>query len=68
MQGNITVAKSWSQLNDWQVAEIAHLYLNTPVEDFADAYLKMIFIVFQKSQNKKSQKFLRRLLKEVARR
>ena len=65
MQGNITIAKSWSQLNDWQVAEIAHLYLNTPVEDFADAYLKMILIVYQKSQDKKSQKFLRRLLKEV---
>ena len=65
MQGNITVAKSWSQLNDWQVAEIAHLYLNTPVEDFADAYLKMILIVFQKSQNKKSVKFLKKLLKEV---
>ena len=46
MQGNITVAKSWNQLNDWQVAEIAHLYLNTPVEDFADAYLKMIFIIY----------------------
>lgn len=65
MQGNITIAKSWNQLNDWQVAEIAHLYLNTPVEDFADAYLKMILIVYQKSQDKKSQKFLRRLLKEV---
>ena len=57
MQGNITVAKSWNQLNDWQVAEIAHLYLNTPVEDFADAYLKMIFIVFPAPKEEEEEEF-----------
>lgn len=65
MQKNITVAKSWNELNDWQVAEIASLYLNTPVDDFADAYLKMIFVVFQKNQDKKSKKFLQQLLSNV---
>jgi len=65
MQGNITVAGSWNDLNDWQLQEIAHLYLNTPVDDFADAYLKMIFIVYQKSPDTKSRLWLRRLLKEV---
>ena len=65
MEGNITVATSWNQLNDWQLAEIAHLYLNTPVENFAEAYLEMIKIVFQKTPEKASEKFLRKLLNEV---
>lgn len=65
MEGNITVATSWNKLNDWQLAEIAHLYLNTKPEDFADAYLKMIFIVFQKSPEKKDREFLKKLINEV---
>ena len=65
MQGNITVAKSWNQLNDWQLAEIAHLYLNTEPEDFTEAYLKMILIVYQKSPEKADVKFLRKLVREV---
>lgn len=65
MQGNITIAKSWNQLNDWQVSEIAHLYINTPPEKFSAAYLQMIFVVYQKSPEEKSVKFLKKLLKEV---
>lgn len=65
MKGNITVAKSWNQLNDWQVSEIAHLYLNTSVEDFPESYLQMIFVVFQKSPDIQSQLFLRKLLRNV---
>lgn len=65
MQGNITVAKSWNELNDWQLQEIAHLYLNTKAEDFAGAYLQMILIVYQKSPDPKSRQFLRKLTKEV---
>lgn len=65
MQGDITIAKSWNQLNDWQIAEIANLYLNTKPEEFAEAYLQMIFIVYQKSPDKKSVKFLKKLISEV---
>lgn len=65
MQGNISVATSWNELNDWQLSEIAHLYLNTPVEDFAEAYLKMIFIVYQKSPATKSKIWLRKLVRQV---
>lgn len=45
MTGNITVAKSWNELNQWQAQEIAHLYLNTAVDDFADAYLKRLISI-----------------------
>lgn len=65
MTGNITVAKSWNELNQWQVQEVAHLYLNTSVEDFADAYLKMIFVVYQKSSDKSARRWLKKLLKDV---
>ncbi|WP_312750583.1 hypothetical protein [Epilithonimonas hominis] len=65
MKGNITVAKSWNELNDWQVQQIAHLYLNTPVDEFDSAYLKMIFAVFQKSPNPKNRNFLRKLVREI---
>ncbi|WP_185226102.1 hypothetical protein [Chryseobacterium indologenes] len=65
MEGNITIAKSWNQLNDWQLGEIAHLYLNTSVEDFAEAYLDMILIVYQKSPELKDRLKLKRLTAEV---
>ncbi|WP_312390808.1 hypothetical protein [Chryseobacterium sp.] len=65
MVGNIVIARSWNQLNDWQLAEIAHLYLNTPVEDFAEAYLDMILIVYQKSPDLKDRLKLKRLTDEV---
>ncbi|WP_139423365.1 hypothetical protein [Chryseobacterium mulctrae] len=45
----IEIAKSWDGLNEWQLQEIAHLYLNTPVEDFSEAYIQMIIIIYQKS-------------------
>lgn len=47
---NITVAKSWSELNKWQKEEIAHLYLNSDPENFEDSYLQMIFILYQKKK------------------
>ncbi|MDR2205751.1 MAG: hypothetical protein LBE36_06325 [Flavobacteriaceae bacterium] len=48
MSKKITVAKSWSELNQWQREEIAHLYLHVDPEKFEGAYLQMIFILFQK--------------------
>jgi hypothetical protein len=62
---NITIAKSWNELNDWPINEIAHLYLNANPENFADAYLKMIFIVFQKSNSLKSRLFLKKILRQI---
>ncbi len=65
MKGNIFIPTSWNRLNDWQLQEIAHLYLNTTVDDFADAYLKMILIVYLDSPTSKRRSWLRKLLKEV---
>ncbi len=65
MEGNIIVARSWNQLNDWQLQEIAHLYLNTSVEDFASVYADMVLIVYQKLPDLKARLQLRRLTKEV---
>lgn len=47
----IEIAKSWNDLNNWQLQEIAHLYLNTPVENFSEAYFQMIIIIYQKSNS-----------------
>ena len=65
MKGNITVASSWSQLNDWQIAEIAHLYLNTDPADFPAAYQKMILIVYQKSLQKEDVKLFKQIIAEI---
>lgn len=65
MEGNITVARSWNQLNDWQLQEIAHLYLNTPIDDFAEAYAQMILIVYQKSPDLRARLRLKRLTADV---
>lgn len=46
----ITVARSWNELNDFQLQEIANLYLNTPPEEFEKAYFQMILILFRKGK------------------
>ncbi|WP_278381009.1 hypothetical protein [Chryseobacterium arthrosphaerae] len=61
----ITVARSWNELNDWQLQEISHLYLNTPIDDFAEAYGEMILIVYQKSPDLKARLELKRLTANV---
>jgi hypothetical protein len=61
----ITVASSWNELNDWQIQEIAHLYLNTPVEKFHEAYLKMILLVYQKENTGKALFKLHKLTQNV---
>lgn len=65
MERDIIIAKTWNQLNDWQLSEIAHLYLNTSVDDFAAAYLDMILIVYQKSPELKDRLKLKRLTGEI---
>ena len=61
----ITVAKSWNELNDWQIQEIAHLYLNTPVDKFHEGYKKMIFILFQKENTGKGLFNLHKIIQNV---
>lgn len=65
MEGNITIARSWNELNDFQLQEISHLYLNTPVDKFHDAYQQMILFVYLKNTEKKSKKFLKELINQV---
>ena len=65
MTKNITVAKSWRQLNQWQIQEIAHLYLNNKAAEFEKAYEKMIFILFQKEHSHKGRKFLYEITSEI---
>ncbi|WP_418124223.1 hypothetical protein ACNFU2_06420 [Chryseobacterium sp. PTM-20240506] len=48
MSQNIWIATSWNELNEWQIQEIAHLYLNTPAKNFHEVYPQMIAIVYQK--------------------
>ena len=61
----IRVAKSWNELNDWQLQEIAHLYVNTRFEDFPKIYLKMVIILFQKKLGFFHRLRLRKLLRKV---
>lgn len=65
MTGNITVAKSWNELNDWQLQEISHLYLNTPVEKFHEAYVKMILLVYQQENTGRALFNLHKLTQNV---
>lgn len=62
---NIRVATSWRELNDWQLEEIAHLYLNTSVEDFENAYFKMILILFQRKNTFWAKFRLHRIIRQV---
>lgn len=61
----ITVAQSWSGLNEWQIAQIAHLYLHSTEENFAQSYEKMIFAVFQKQRGIMSKLKLYKTLRQV---
>ena len=62
---SITVAKSWQELNTWQLQEIAHLYLNTKPEAFEKEFPKMVFILFQKHRSILAKMKLQQLLSMV---
>ena len=62
---NITVAKSWSELNAWQLEEIVHLYLNLDDHNFKKSFDRMIFILFQKKKGFWSRLKLHSLLRMV---
>lgn len=44
----ITVPTSWRELTEWQLEEIAHLYLHSDPEAFQYAFRNMIFVFLQK--------------------
>jgi hypothetical protein len=50
MSQNITVAKSWQELNAWQIKEISCAYLTADPEKFDATYFRLITILFQKNK------------------
>lgn len=65
MVNNIWIATSWNELNEWQVEEIAHLYLNTKSEDIPKVYPQMISAVYQKENTSKHRFELYKLISNV---
>ncbi|NAW49879.1 hypothetical protein GNY06_00145 [Elizabethkingia argentiflava] len=51
MAKHITVARSWQELNKWQLEEIVDLYLHHDSENFSSSFNRMILILFQKKKN-----------------
>ncbi len=47
----VTVATKWSELNQWQLEEIAYLFLNSKECNFEKHYFDMVRVLFQKSNN-----------------
>ncbi|NAW50399.1 hypothetical protein GNY06_02995 [Elizabethkingia argentiflava] len=46
----ITVAKSWQELNKWQLEEIVNLLLHYDEKSFHRSFNRMILILFQKKK------------------
>ncbi len=62
---NITVAKSWKELNEWQLEEIVDLYLNSNEDNWEKTFEKMIIILFQKKKGFWQRLKLWKLIKQV---
>lgn len=65
MVKDIHVAESWSQLSEWQLQEIAHLFISATEDNFPETFQKMIFILFQKESGFRAEKNLYQLLNQV---
>lgn len=65
MAKNITVPKTWQELNDWQLQEIAHLYLHVKEEKFYETFQKMVFIIFQGKKSFWAKLKFYRLLRSI---
>ena len=61
----ITTAQSWQELNPWQLQEIATVYLTANPDNFHEAYLRMIFILFQKENTSAAKRELRKIVETV---
>ncbi|MGD1319519.1 hypothetical protein [Chryseobacterium sp. 2R14A] len=62
---NITVAKSWQELNEWQLQEIVELYLNHFDKTPEKAFEKMVLILFQKKKGFWYRLKLWKIIKQV---
>lgn len=62
---NITVAKSWQELNEWQLQEIIDLYLNHFDKSPEKAFEKMILILFQKNKGLWNRLKLWKIIRQV---
>lgn len=61
----ITVATKWSELNKWQLQEIAYLFLTSKEYNFEKQYFEMIRILFQKKKGFFAKFKLARLYSQV---
>lgn len=61
----ITVATKWSELNKWQLQEIAYLFLTSKEYNFEQSYFEIIRILFQKHKGFFSKLKLTRLYSQV---
>ncbi|MFL9834988.1 hypothetical protein [Chryseobacterium terrae] len=62
---NITVAKSWQELNEWQLQEIIDLYLHHLDANPEKTFEKMIIILFQKKKGFWNRLRLWKIIKQV---
>jgi len=62
---NIIVARSWQELNTWQLQEIVDLYLNYFEKYPEKAFEKMIIILFQKNKGFWKRLKLWKILRQV---
>lgn len=62
---NITVAKSWQELNEWQLEEIVDLYLNSTEDNWEKTFEKMIIVLFQKKKGFWARLKLWKIIKQV---
>lgn len=60
---NITVAKSWQELNPWQLEQIIDIYLKIEEDNFQASFRQMILILFQETPGFRGRWNLRKLLR-----
>src|SRR5690606_13836017 len=62
----ITTPQSWRELTEWQLAEIADLYLNAAPADFSTASQTIILILLQSEPSSAERTKLYRILGKVS--
>ncbi|WP_313373771.1 hypothetical protein [Chishuiella sp.] len=62
---NILVPNTWNKLNEWQLEQIAHLYLNADPDNFSSTYEQMILLCYQNSSGWKDFSKFKKIVREV---
>lgn len=62
----IIIPQSWRELTEWQLDEIADLYLNADPADFSTAFQKMIFVLLQSEPSSAERTKLYSILGKVS--